>query len=209
VLSISDNGKGIPKEIQPKIFDPFFTTKEVGLGTGLGLSIVYGIVQQSGGYIWVYSEPEVGTSFKIYFPRVEPSGKQSAGDTQVKWSQPGSETILLVEDEENLRGAIQDFLQQKGYTVLAAGDPVEALEIFRSKGDAVQLLITDMVMPKMRGADMAAILKQEQPTLKIVYMSGYTEKWTEGESISSKGDAYLQKPFRLVDLAVKIREVLS
>jgi PAS domain S-box-containing protein len=209
LLAVSDTGKGIPKEILPNIFDPFFTTKEMGRGTGLGLSIVYGIVKQSGGYVWVYSEPEVGTTFKIYFPRVEASVKRPTDAGDVKVAQAGSETILLVEDENDLRVAIKTFLEEKGYTVLAASNPCGAFEVLRNYGREVQLLVTDMVMPKMNGSEMAAILKQQHPGLRIVYMSGYTEKWTESTFRTMKGSAYLQKPFRLVDLAVRIREVFS
>jgi CheY-like chemotaxis protein len=209
MLAVSDTGKGIPKNILPNIFDPFFTTKEVGRGTGLGLSIVYGIVKQSGGYIWVYSEAEVGTTFKIYFPRIVSSVKHRTEVIAENLSQPGSETILLVEDENTLRVALQTFLEENGYTVLAASSPHEAFEALRNCDQEVQLLVTDMVMPKMNGSEMAAILKLRYPDLRIVYISGYTERWTESACKILKGEAYLQKPFRLVDLALKIREILS
>ena len=176
MLAVSDTGMGMTPETVARIFEPFFTTKELGKGTGLGMSTVYGIVKQSGGDIWVYSEPGVGTTFKIYFPKVtEPIAvNEIAGPTPQRLS--GNETILLVEDSGPLRQLTREILAREGYAILEAADGLRALEVFRQYGGKIHLLMTDIVMPKLRGTELAAKITQEHPDLAIVFLSGYTEE---------------------------------
>jgi PAS domain S-box-containing protein len=207
LLSVSDTGIGMDAETQARIFEPFFTTKELGKGTGLGLSTVYGVVRQSGGHIWVYSEPGKGTTFKIYLPRVGQTDglpQVSAGPAK-SWS--GSETILLVEDEEALRGLTRSLLEGSGYTVLEAELPEAAIEIAREHRGTIHLLLTDMVMPGMSGRDLGANLALKRPDMKVMYMSGYT-----GFTHSSPTDSdipWLAKPFTREALLRKVRETLA
>ena len=175
MLAVSDSGVGMDAETQAHVFEPFFTTKEKGKGTGLGLATVYGIVKQSGGYISVYSEKGVGTTFKMYFPRAE---KELSADRSQAPAQPvagGSETILLVEDEQAVRFAAREFLQTKGYTVLDAQNGAEALQAHSQHVGQVHLLITDVVMPGMNGRELAERLRQLDPGLQVLYVSGYTD----------------------------------
>jgi nitrogen-specific signal transduction histidine kinase/CheY-like chemotaxis protein len=205
-ISVADTGVGISKELQDQIFEPFFTTKELGKGTGLGLAMVYGIVKQSGGYIWVDSEVGQGAKFTIYLSRAnEAVTHRTAGVTAGERPQ-GTETLLVVEDEAALRDVMCDFLKSLGYKVLAAGSGQQALAIF-SEENNIDLLITDVVMPKMSGRELSQMLGALKPTLKSIHMSGYTDDviFQGGEL----GTTFLHKPFSLGTLACKVRDALS
>jgi two-component system cell cycle sensor histidine kinase/response regulator CckA len=209
MLSVSDNGHGMDKETQARIFEPFFTTKEKGKGTGLGLSTVYGIIKQSGGYVLVQSEPGHGTTFRIYLPRVEESAEPVG---MVRISQPqhgGSETVLLVEDEESVRQLVRETLETKGYTVLEASNGEAALQIVTHHSEPIHMLITDVVMPGMSGRELSARLCATHPQTKVLYLSGYTEDAIVHEGVLEPGTAFLQKPFTLHMLSRKVREVLG
>jgi PAS domain S-box-containing protein len=208
LLAVSDNGEGMARDTLEHIFEPFFTTKERGKGTGLGLSTVYGIVKQSGGYISAYSEPGVGTTFKVYLPRVErPAAPPPAKAEPL--AAGGSETILLVEDEQAVRVAARVFLEMKGYTVLDAADGTEGLRAHSQRGGRVHLLITDVVMPGMSGPELARQLKQVDPALQVVYISGYTDGTIGSMAGLDRGARFLQKPFALETLARTARWVLD
>jgi two-component system, cell cycle sensor histidine kinase and response regulator CckA len=209
VLTVSDTGCGIPQGIQSRIFEPFFTTKEKGKGTGLGLAMVYGIVKQSGGYVWVYSEEGQGAAFKIYLPAVEQPVETSEPAASPVEKLEGSETILLVEDEISVRELISQYLRDIGHTVAEASDGSEALEVARRYQGPVHMLVTDMVMPKMSGRELADRLLQQNPQLKVLFISGYTSDSAARHGILEGEMAFLQKPFGLRDLARKIREVLN
>jgi PAS domain S-box-containing protein len=207
-LSVADTGTGISKEIQEQIFDPFFTTKEVGKGTGLGLSTVYGIVKQSGGYVWVDSELGQGACFTIYLPRVK---RAIAPDMSAKAEtrSRGTETILVAEDEEALREAVCDYLSSLGYAILAASSGQQALSVAIKREGHIDLLITDLVMPKMSGRELAQMLGSLRPELKTIYMSGYTDDGALQHGIPELGAAFLQKPFSMGTLARKVRDMLA
>ena len=207
VLSVTDTGVGMDAETQARIFDPFFTTKELGKGTGLGLSTVYGVVNQSGGHIWVYSEPGRGTNFKIYLPRVAGSVETEGEGPALARSLRGSETILLVEDEDALRELTRSVLVENGYTVLAADGPVAALELARLHLHSIQLVLTDVVMPGMDGRALVDKLMPMRPDLRVVYMSGYTGS-THRELLDPDA-MFLPKPITRAVLLRKVREVLS
>lgn len=208
LLAVSDTGMGMSREVQARIFEPFFTTKEQGKGTGLGLSTVFGIVQQSGGNIWVYSEPGHGTAFKVYLPRVH-------ADLDVSRPEPspvtlrGSETILLVEDEEQLRSIASNVLRRSGYSVLSAQHPGEALLICETQLAPIDLLLTDVVMPQMSGPELAKRLAPTRPDMKVLCMSGYTDDSIVRHGVLASGGAYLQKPFTPDSLLRKVRAVLD
>jgi two-component system, cell cycle sensor histidine kinase and response regulator CckA len=206
VLSVTDNGNGMTREVQDRIFEPFFTTKDVGKGTGLGLATVYGIVKQSGGDIVVGSESGHGSQFELFFPRVDEfmvSGVEPAVD-----SEHGDETLLVVEDEAALRDCMCHFLKQRGYTVLDAGSGEEADRLAASFEGVIDLLITDVVMPKMNGRQLSAKLTTDRPGLKTVLMSGYTDDVIEPEMLSDTLK-FVQKPFSLTELAHAVREILE
>jgi CheY-like chemotaxis protein len=207
LLAVADTGMGMDAETQARIFEPFFTTKEIGKGTGLGLSTVYGVVRQSGGHIWVYSEPGQGTTFKIYLPLAGHTAREKQPLAAPAESLRGSETILLVEDEEALRGLTRSLLQDNGYTVLEAALPEAAAEIALRHGGQVHLLLTDMVMPGMTGRELAAKLAPIRPEMKVVYMSGYTGFTHAG--LADSEIALLVKPFNRVTLLRKMREALQ
>jgi PAS domain S-box-containing protein len=206
MLAVSDTGAGMDEETRKRIFDPFFTTKEPGKGTGLGLSTVYGIVNQSGGSIFVYSEPGQGTTFKVYLPQ---TGAVEMEPAAVADGRGGSETVLLVEDEDIVRRLVQEMLEAQGYRVLAAGDPEEALELSTAHKDRIDLLITDVVMPNMSGRELAVRLHVDRPEMKILYISGYTDRAIVHHGVLAQGTVFLQKPFTGEDLARKVRAVLD
>jgi CheY-like chemotaxis protein len=208
LLAVSDTGCGMDKKTQARIFEPFFTTKEEGKGTGLGLSTVYGIVKQSGGNIWVYSEPGHGTTFRIYLPRIEEAAEAVEPDEAPEPSPRGSETILLVEDEAGVRNLAKTILQTQGYTVLEAAQGEEALRLSGQHEGLIHLMVTDMVMPEMNGRELAERLKPLRPNMKILFVSGYTEKAIGHHGELDPGMAFLQKPFTPQTLARKVRQVL-
>jgi PAS domain S-box-containing protein len=209
LLAFSDTGIGMDAETQARIFDPFFTTKEKGKGTGLGLAMVYGIVKQSGGYIWVYSQAGKGTTFKIYLPRTEEEVDESGPGGSGFKAQQGTETLLLVEDEDPVRALVRNVLREKGYRILEASRGEEALELAEQYGGPIDLLVTDVVMPQMNGRELARRLANLLPQIKVLYISGYADNavWYQGGLDS--GGAFLQKPFSPEALARKVREVLG
>ncbi len=209
MLTVSDTGCGIDAATQARIFEPFFTTKEQGRGTGLGLATVYGVVKQSGGYIWVYSEVGHGTTFKIYLPLVMAQFEKKATEKIHSAPEPGTETILFVEDEESVRELVTEYLAARGYRVLEASDGVKALEIASRHDGEIQLLITDVVMPQLSGRELASRVSAGRPGLKVLYISGYTDDSIFRHGVLEGGMAFLQKPFNLKALAAKIREVLK
>jgi signal transduction histidine kinase len=210
MLAISDTGCGMDEETRQRIFEPFFTTKEQGKGTGLGLSMVYGIVKQSGGNIWVYSEEGRGTTFKIYFPRVTAAAEEYRRAAHGLEVEGGSETILLVEDAEWVRTLARQVLESAGYRVLEAGNADAAIKLCESiNGDRIDLLLTDVVMPGMSGNDMSRILLAKHPGMPVLYMSGYTDDAIVQHGVLEAGINFLQKPFTPAALASKVREVLD
>jgi CheY-like chemotaxis protein len=196
-------------ETQARIFEPFYTTKEVGKGTGLGLSMVYGIVKQSGGYIWVYSEPDRGTTFKIYLPRVDQPAESTGAQNRPNSVQRGTETILLVEDDPQLRQLSSSVLAHCGYKMLVASTPEEGIEICRSNHRDIRLLVTDVVMPGMNGRQLAEQIQQVSPNVKVLYISGYTSNAIVHYGVLDPGLSFLPKPFTLSALVAKVREVLD
>jgi len=209
-LSVSDTGIGMSQEVRGKVFEPFFTTKDKGKGTGLGLSTVYGTVKQSGGNIWVYSEPGHGTTFKIYLPRVEEELDILHGQDETESSSRGSETVLLVEDEPLVRDLAHRILSQQGYKVLEAANGEEALRVAHEHGgEEIHLLLTDVVMPQMGGKDLADQLKIPRPDIKVLYTSGYTDNAIVHHGVLEPGIHFLQKPFSSNALSHKVREVLD
>jgi len=208
-LSIKDTGCGIPEEVMARIFEPFFTTKERGKGTGLGLSTVFGIVRQSGGHIWVYSEPGRGTTFKIYFPRCEEGAVPAPAVTSTPPTLRGSETLLLVEDDEQLRMLGQSILTRNGYKVIAAASGAEALAASASYPGRIDLLVTDVVMPHMNGRQLAERAVRVRPDLAVLYVSGYTDNTIVHHGVLDPGIEFLQKPITPDALLRKIREVLE
>jgi two-component system cell cycle sensor histidine kinase/response regulator CckA len=209
VLAMTDSGCGMDAETQAHIFEPFFTTKEVGKGTGLGLATVYGVVKQSGGYIWVYSEPGKGTTFKIYLPRVDELGEAEQRSEKPAKTDHGSETILLVEDDAALRKLTCRFLEDSGYAALTAESPAEAARISEEYEGPIHLMVTDVVMPGMDGRELADRLAPLRPEMKVLYVSGYTDDAIIHHGMLEPGLAFLQKPFLPKALARKVREVLD
>src|SRR5438270_2061731 len=209
MVAISDTGAGMDTETQSHIFEPFFTTKGTK-GTGLGLSTVYGIVKQSGGYIWVYSDLGKGTAFKIYLPRIAgETPSLVASPIEFKKVEPGSETILLVEDEANLRYLARQYLEKQGYKVIEAADGAVAMQIAVAHDKVIHLLLTDVIMPGMNGRELAQRICEIRPNVKVLYMSGYTENVIGHNGTLDAGIRLLQKPFNLRDLKDKVREVLD
>ena len=209
MVAVSDDGCGMDAETRRHIFEPFFTTKEKGKGTGLGLATVYGMIKQAGGDIWVYSEPEQGTTFKLYFPRVsEPVADPNRGESSLARGS-GGETILVVEDEKAVRELTVRILQQLGYLILTASSGNEALEISAGHDGHIDLLLTDVVMPNMSGRQLADHLQQSRPQTKVLFLSGYTENTVVHHGVLDAGVDFLPKPFSRENLSKKLREVLG
>jgi PAS domain S-box-containing protein len=209
MLAVSDTGHGMATETVGRIFEPFYTTKEVGKGTGLGLSMVYGIVKQSGGYIWVYSEPDQGTTFKIYLPRVDQPAEHPSTERRPNRMAHGTETILLVEDDPQLRELSSSVLGHCGYRVLTAATPEAGLAICESNHHEIRLLVTDVVMPRMNGRQLAERIQRMSPKIRVLYISGYTDNAIVHYGVLDPGLWFLAKPFTLSALIAKVREVLD
>ena len=209
LLAVSDTGCGMDEDIQKHMFEPFFTTKEKGKGTGLGLSTVYGIVKQSGGYVWVYSEPGQGTTFKIYLPRVEERVETVEPVRLPVEMLRGTETILLVEDDAGVRALARGVLKSGGYTLLEASNGAEALRVAGQHNDTIHLLVSDVVMPGMSGRQLEECLSAIHPNVKTLYMSGYADNAIVHHGILEPGLAFLQKPFTPDALLRKVREALG
>jgi CheY-like chemotaxis protein len=210
MMAVIDTGIGMDKELQARIFEPFFTTKEVGRGTGLGLATVYGIVTQSGGDIRVYSEPGRGSTFKVYLPRLKEEVSTSGPAPVATLSARGTETILIVEDETVLRKLAVAALADNGYTILQTGKPNEALQLAKEYQGNIALLLTDVVLPQMRGPQLAEQIVQLRPEIRVLYMSGYTEDAImTHRGVSKIRGALLQKPFTPEDLMSSVREALD
>jgi two-component system cell cycle sensor histidine kinase/response regulator CckA len=221
-IDVTDTGTGIPPEIVDKIFEPFFSTKEVGKGTGLGLSTVYGIVKQTGGFVYVDSETGKGTSFRIFLPRhhVEPevaadpvashgAAKDAPAETKPRTDLTGQGTILLVEDEEGLRSLNARGLRSRGYSVIEASNGVEALEALEEKNGAVDLVVSDVVMPEMDGPTLLKTMRGTNPDLKIIFVSGYAEDAFEKSLPENQQFAFLPKPFTLSQLVAAVKETMT
>jgi len=209
MLAVSDTGVGMDEDVKAHLFEPFFTTKGQAQGTGLGLATVYGVVKQSGGFIWVYSEPGRGTAFKIYFPRKAAPPQELEPVPTRESSLAGSGTILLVEDEEAVRRLASRVLEARGYTVLSAANGLQALDIVQRHPGAIDLVITDVVMPHMSGRELAEMVRPRRPAAKVLYVSGYTDEAIVRHGVLDAGVLFLQKPFTPDSLARKVKEVLS
>jgi signal transduction histidine kinase len=209
MMAISDNGLGMDEKTRTHLFEPFFTTKEKGKGTGLGLSTVYGIVKQSEGFIWVYSEPGHGATFKIYFPRVE--GKASNPEENIDSDEmvQGVETILITEDEDAVRSLVARVLRERGYVVLEASTGQDALAAVSNFPGEIHLAIADVIMPGMNGRDLVAKIQFMRPSIKALYVSGYTDSAIVHHGVLDSGIAFLQKPFSIRNLVRKVREILD
>jgi PAS domain S-box-containing protein len=209
LLAVSDTGCGMSPEIAARIFEPFFTTKGEGKGTGLGLSMVYGIIQQSGGAIDVDSLPDRGTTFRIYLPQCTETEEQPSEDAAPRQLRRGSETVLLAEDDDHVRGLVAAMLRQQGYTVLDARDGEDALAIARNHAGPIELLLTDVVMPNMGGRALAEQLRTVRPSTRVLFMSGYSDDAILRAGIQAGGAIFIQKPFSRDTLASRIRDVIQ
>jgi CheY-like chemotaxis protein len=209
MLAVSDSGTGMDAKTKERVFEPFFTTKERGRGTGLGLATVYGIVKQSGGYIWVYSEPGRGATFKVYLPRAQDGTVPERRAAEHGPAPTGTETILLVEDEQAVRFLSRTLLERAGYRVLDAADPEQALGTFAHSGERIDLLVTDVIMPGSSGPALFQRLSSERPNLKVLYMSGYTDDAIVHNAGLPADVMFLQKPFTADGLMCKVREALD
>jgi two-component system, cell cycle sensor histidine kinase and response regulator CckA len=209
MLAVSDNGIGMEPEIQARIFEPFFTTKCISKGTGLGLSTVYGIIKQSGGCIWVYSELNTGTTFKIYLPRLEEAIESAKIGVVASEPQCGCETILVVEDDDALRAVIARALVKFGYKVLEGRNGSEALMICEELAEPIHLMLTDVIMPNMSGSELSQRLTSLLPQTKVLFMSGYTDDAIVRLGMLDLHVNFIQKPFKVISLTQKVREVLD
>jgi CheY-like chemotaxis protein len=208
-IAVSDNGVGMDADTLAHVFEPFFTTKAGGSGTGLGLSTVYGIVKQSGGNTWVYSEPGRGSTFKVYLPAAEKGIIAKRPEPTEIVTPVGTETILIVEDEEAVRSLATRMLRTRGYTVHATGSTAEAIRIAEQEDTRIHLLLTDLVMPEMNGRELAVEMIDRIPALRVLFMSGYADEAVIRSGNLDMGSAYLEKPFSAGDLAHKVRDVLD
>jgi two-component system, cell cycle sensor histidine kinase and response regulator CckA len=209
MLAVSDTGVGMTEEIRAHIFEPFFTTKEPGKGTGLGLPTSYGLIRQHGGDIWVYSEPGVGTTFKVYLPVARPSPDDPATTAPELASKGGTETILLVEDDHAVAGVMREALERRGYRLLTASGPDEALAIAATQEATIHLLLTDVVLQTGHGVEVARQIRELRPGIRTLYVSGYTGPATSGKHLLEPDARFLPKPFAPETLAAKVREVLD
>jgi PAS domain S-box-containing protein len=209
LLAVSDNGMGMDGETRVRIFEPFFTTKEKGKGTGLGLSTVYGIVKQSNGFIWVYSEPGKGTTFKVYLPRIEGDGAVTQTEIAPEEKLEGTETILVVEDDDTVRELVQRIFHEYGYSVIEACDGEEGLQICAQQAEEIDLLLTDVVMPGMNGPELAEYVTSMKDGIKVLYMSGYADRAISHNGLVKEDIQFLQKPFTPEELLHKTRESLD
>jgi CheY-like chemotaxis protein len=209
LLEVTDTGSGMDEATMSRLFEPFFTTKEVGKGTGLGLATVYGIVKQSGGYIWAYSDVGLGTTFKVYLPSVEMPAEFAEKDAALFYPSTGEETVLVVEDERMVRELVREILAQQGYNVLEAHRGTEALEVSERHEGPIHLLLTDVVMPGMDGPELARRLTAQRPEMKVLFMSGYTDHIILHDGVLVPGSEFLQKPFTVRALGTKVRSVLD
>jgi len=209
MLAVSDSGCGMDEDTRSHMFEPFFTTKEQEKGTGLGLSTVFGIVKQHKGHIWVYSEPGQGTTLKIYFPKIMEEFETTEEDQVSIGALGGTETVLVVEDDEGVRKAVREILRKSGYKILSAHEPGEAILVAEQHTGLIHLMLSDVVMPRMSGPDLAERLNPWHPEMKILYVSGYADNAIVHHGILDKGLAFLQKPFALEELLQKVRQVLD
>ena len=209
MLAITDTGKGMTKETQQRLFEPFFTTKEAGRGTGLGLSTTYGIIKQSKGHIWVYSEFGLGTTLKVYLPRADRYAPLEAVSPPVATIKQVSETILLVEDEAGVRQLAKRILDRAGYRVLEASNGEDAERLFVNHSGPIDLLVTDVVMPGVGGPELLSRLRVRAPALRVLYMSGYTEQSTVQKAGIDDGLPFVQKPFTAGEFVRQVREALD
>jgi len=209
MLAVSDTGTGMNPETAAHIFEPFFTTKGGTKGTGLGLATVYGIVKQSGGYIWVYSEPGKGSTFKVYFPRVDERAEADTRADKKTSAKRGTETVLLVEDDDAVRELAETILSSQGYRVISANSPKRAEEIAAERGKEIDLVLTDVIMPSLSGRELVRRLIALNSKLRVLYMSGYTDNVIAQGGVLEEGLAFLQKPFTPRALTQKVREVLD
>jgi signal transduction histidine kinase len=208
-LSVTDTGVGIPKDLLPRVFEPFFTVRDVPAAAGLGLSTVYGIVKQSGGNIWAYSEPGLGTTFKLYFPVYRADRPAESVPEGPRRALRGSETILVVDDTETVRRLTRDVLTGAGYRVLEAGGADEAMHVAAASGTPIDLLVTDVVMPGRNGVELVERLRSLRPAMRVLYVSGYTDLAVVRDGLLGSDAAFLQKPFTPEDLLRKVRQVLE
>jgi two-component system cell cycle sensor histidine kinase/response regulator CckA len=195
-------------QVQARVFEPFFTTKEAGKGTGLGMATVYGIVTRSGGSIGVYSELGKGTAFRVYFPRMEATEMAAAAAAPLPRTQVGTQTVLIVDDEEGLRELARRLLERHGYTVLVAANAIEATRLVEAH-PSIDVLLTDVVMPGASGPELTRRLIEQRPALRVIYMSGYTEEAIVHHGVVKPGVAFLNKPFTFESLGQAIRDVLA
>jgi two-component system, cell cycle sensor histidine kinase and response regulator CckA len=209
MLAVTDTGIGMNAATQVHIFEPFFTTKEKGKGTGLGLATVYGVVKQSGGFVWVYSELGKGTTFKIYLPRVDECAAAELERNRSEELPRGSGTILLAEDEKEVREVAREFLDLAGYSVIEAKDGAQAIELAAKHAGKIDLLVTDMVMPGLGGRELATRLQALRPEMKVIYMSGYTEYANFKNAEFELHNVMLQKPFTRAVLAASVQKILK